>query len=395
MKNIKNKKTIFRACLAIILLLGIVGVLAILKNNSWEENYSVKNSQPFGLEIFDRELNNILKDKKITRLNNYNYFENSYHDSIPSKTIIYLDTKFYNDEFDEILEILQKNEVFIIKNIPFDFYDKDLFSYKTITLKPKLSKPLEIEFTNPNLQEFNTPFIYHTKYEDVELKKYKPEILSTIRDKAVFKRYKIKNNYLYFCYTPQVFSNHYLKNNSLAYPSAVLSYIKNKEVVVFNEGYPYQNDPNNFNEQENRSILYFILGNKYLKIALYLFLFGAIAFTLFKIKRVQRTIPILPENKNRSLEFIQTISNLYFNNGNNLGILKKMNQQFLSRVEKKYHLKTTVLDDNFSLLLAKYSNQDVEFVKQVISKIKYYDATHFNPKKEEVNNHYINLKKIS
>lgn len=392
MKKIKKKYYAITASI-IVLIIIVVAVFALKKDN-WEESYATDDSNPFGLEIFDQELNLILKNKKITKLNSYDYFVNSIYDTLPSKTLLYLNTEFYYDDFEEILESLKNHEVFIISTQPFNFIEDTLFTSKKINHIPNLKQKDSLIFKNPDLKPFNTSFIYKFSYEKINLNGYQSETLSTLNNNETFKRIKINNNYLYICYTPQVFSNHYLKNNSLAYPSAVLSYIKYDEVIVYNNSYKSTNEQVDY-EQEDTSILYFILNNKKLKIALYLFLFGSICFTLFKTKRVQRVIPLLPKNKNRSLEFIKTIANLYYNTGNNLGIIHKMNQQFLYRIEKKYHLKTNVLDEHFIIMLTKYSNQDKEFVTQVINKLKYYNATHFNPTQQEVSQHYINLKKIS
>ena len=63
---------------------------------------------------------------------------------------------------------------------------------------------------------------------------------------------------------------------------------------------------------DNKGPLTYILKQPPLAWAWYLLLLMGLLFLIFKAKRKQRVIPVLKENTNNSLAFINTIGNLYF-----------------------------------------------------------------------------------
>ena len=58
----------------------------------------------------------------------------------------------------------------------------------------------------------------------------------------------------------------------------------------------------------------YIFSQRSLRLSWYLFLGLSFLYVLFGARRRQRIVPVLPTNQNTSLEFIQTISRLYFSN---------------------------------------------------------------------------------
>lgn len=376
-----------------LLLALLVLLLFFDKKTNWYDSFNAKKDAPFDLSIFTEEIENLLPNKTINYYNTSEYLD-TYQDSDTLQTLLFIgsDITIFNVDWEKLENsIKQGNDVFIIsRNITIygDFYDK------IIDVIPDINQPLPLTFTDAKLKNYQSSFIYETDFKEITVKNGKQEILGHLDQTPIFLRYKIGKGYLYMHYLPHVYSNHYLLNNSLAYPSAVLSYIKNEKVNYLNHYFPYKNNRSSNEIQNNKSILYFFLQDKHLRMALYLFIFGGLCFVLFKIKRTQRVIPIVPENKNRSLEFVQTLSNLYFNQKDNKEIVYKLNHQFLAKIEQKYHLKTTSLDTNFIKALSKYTNLDEQFIAQTINQIKIHNSTNINISKNDLTTHYLNLKKI-
>ena len=71
------------------------------------------------------------------------------------------------------------------------------------------------------------------------------------------------------------------------------------------------------------SPLRFILSQPALKWAWYLLLAGVLIFIIFNLRRTQRPIPILPKNLNTSVEFVKTIGNLYYQEGDIRNLIDK------------------------------------------------------------------------
>ena len=64
--------------------------------------------------------------------------------------------------------------------------------------------------------------------------------------------------------------------------------------------------------QEAQTPLRVILQYPALKWALYLLLAGALCYVLFRARREQRPIPVIHPPENKMLEFIATVSSLYY-----------------------------------------------------------------------------------
>jgi hypothetical protein len=80
---------------------------------------------------------------------------------------------------------------------------------------------------------------------------------------------------------------------------------------------------------------------------------------LFRTRRRQRIIPVLPPNENSSYEFISTIANLHFRERNYRGLCQQGMRLFLARVRERYGL-VAVLDATQSRL-----KQEVDFVQRL------------------------------
>ena len=72
--------------------------------------------------------------------------------------------------------------------------------------------------------------------------------------------------------------------------------------------------------------------------AWYLLLGLAGAYLVFRAKRRQRIIPVLPKNENSSYEFISTIANLHFREKNYQNLCVQNMRLFLAQVRERYGL---------------------------------------------------------
>ncbi len=110
-----------------------------------------------------------------------------------------------------------------------------------------------------------------------------------------------------------------------------------------------------------------------LKLALYLVLAGALLYVLFRIKREQRAVPVILPPKNRMLEFVSTVSLLYYKKKEHVSVAVKRIDFFLDRVRTRYLLPTDCLDDRFAGQLAERSGvakDRVETLVRLIIKLK-------------------------
>lgn len=144
----------------------------------------------------------------------------------------------------------------------------------------------------------------------------------------------IRTNYgmggFYLSVTPKIFTNYnMLYRNNAQYIADALSYMPPNPVCW--QAYYHTGSLN------EGSLLRVILQHTALRWALYTFLLGAFAFVIFKGKRTQRIIPIIKPLGNATLEFIQTVSRLYYNKREHQNIALKRILYFEESLRQRYY----------------------------------------------------------
>ena len=68
---------------------------------------------------------------------------------------------------------------------------------------------------------------------------------------------------------------------------------------------------------------------------------------IFASKSRKRITPVLPPKTNATLEFIETMSHLYYNESDHKDIGLKRESYFLADIRERYRIETEVLDSHF------------------------------------------------
>lgn len=181
-------------------------------------------------------------------------------------------------------------------------------------------------------------------------------------DYPVTIRLKIGTGNLILNSTPLIFSNIYLlSSHNHQFISKTLSYLP-KENVTWTEYY-------HLGRMEASSPLRFILTNEPLRWAYYITLISLLMFMIFEMKRRQRIIPIIKPLGNTTLEFVNTIGNLYYQRSDHKNIAEKKINFFMDQLRSKYWLNTTHLDEIFITTMAKKLGRAEEDVRKLINVI--------------------------
>ena len=118
------------------------------------------------------------------------------------------------------------------------------------------------------------------------------------------------------------------------------------------------------------SPIQFILENKSLKRAYYLLLAAALLFVIFRGKRKQKIIPTIAENKNTSLEYINTLGRLYEYQNQPRKLVTHMANIFHHDIKKKYFIDRN--DPEFNKKLAaksKIPQADIDVIMRTFETI--------------------------
>lgn len=103
--------------------------------------------------------------------------------------------------------------------------------------------------------------------------------------------------------------------------------------------------------------------------AFYLLLVGGVLYALFCMKREQRPVPEIVPYENKMLDFVASVSSLYYKQKDHSRIAEKRIDFFLERVRFHYKIRTDELDAYFIELLAGYSGKSREQVKGLVDMI--------------------------
>lgn len=208
-----------------------------------------------------------------------------------------------------------------------------------------------IHFVNPT---FDTTRLFNFRRDNIHnyfhrFDTTRTSVIAVNEDgKPVALRVKWGKGNLILNSTPLAFTNIYLLSDpNHEFLSSLLSYMPNDN-LEWTEYYQ-------LGRMESASPMRFVLTNDPLRWAYYLALFSLLMFMVFEMKRRQRIIPILKPLANTTLEFVSTIGNLYYQNGEHKNIAEKKINFFLEHIRARFWISTTKMDEEFIRVLNRKS----------------------------------------
>jgi len=190
-------------------------------------------------------------------------------------------------------------------------------------------------------------------------------------NRIIFIKIKYGQGYIYLHSMPVAFSNvELLKLHKYDFAFACLSYLPKSDNIIWDE-YLKQGRMGQYSSfrvvWDHPALLY----------AYYIALLGALLFILFRAKRTQRIIPVAEPPKNSSVEFMDTISNLYYKKQAYLSIVRKRHNYLLEIIRSHYFMQTENIDEAFKETLSMKSGVKKEVIDDIFG---IYDSInpHYN-----------------
>lgn len=226
--------------------------------------------------------------------------------------------------------------------------------------------------------------------------------LSTVNDELNYAKFRVGNGYVFLHTNPIMFTNYFLANDTgFAHAQHVFSEM-NTGRILYDVAARYEKDDYESFARQSDSPLTYILKQKSLRMAWYFLLAAVILFFLFKAKREQRIIPVLEQKRNTSLNFVETISGLYFKFNDHKKMARIKMNLFNAFLRTKLGISTKTIDEDMIVHIsnkAKVPLQDTrnifEFNEKYIQSNSGLDAAEliqFNTYIETFY-HYYNAKK--
>jgi hypothetical protein len=350
--------------LIFIIVMAVLALLELSKSEvtDWRKNFDVTEKSPFGLYIFSQEANHLLNGKvKRTDLSPYDFYKTQ---KLKPHNILIIESKPDSESWNKILEnVANGSDAMIIGG----------------SLSEAIADSLSLATKTVTYEDSNVLFLTDTKFKNdsLNIDKFasgtgfyligkKGEILGSKEgeeEMANFIKVNHGKGHLYLHLEPLILTNYYLlKPGNEKYVQDVFSYLPDRETIWFSG--------DNKNVAESRSPLRFILANPGLRYAWWLLLGGLLLFIIFNAKRKQRIVPIIEPKKNKSVEFVKSIGNLYLQEGNFHDMMAKKAQYFLHRVRLDLLIDTKDLDDKFIHLLHLKTGKSVEKITEAVDLIK-------------------------
>ncbi len=346
----------------IVAVLFLVFKLFTPEPTNWEQSYSKNDKTPYGSYILYEQLNHLFPGKNIESTN-LPFYNISIQRKIEDKNIIIICNYFNPDELDTrvLLELLDNGNDVLIASASFGNKLSDSLKIQTYYSYFNDLDTNEFNFVNPELKrEVN----YRFSQGNYEHYFYMFDTTNALvlgingQGHPNFIKMKIGSGTLFLHTIPNVFTNYNLLKSERDYIYKSLSYLKVRDVIwdeYYKEVNKYQSTP-----------IRYILSQPSLKWGYFTFLFAMILFVIFKGKREQRIIPVIKPLTNTTLEFIQTVGNVYLKQSNHKNIAKKKIIYFLDHIRNKYGIRTNELNNDVIKQLSEKSNYD----ERELNKIK-------------------------
>lgn len=185
---------------------------------------------------------------------------------------------------------------------------------------------------------------------------------------ANFIQYKYGKGSLMILPNPQLLTNYsLLREDGADYAAKVFSYLPKAETLLWDEHFTRKNG-------NDGSILRVLFKYEQLRWAYYIALLSLIVFVLYEIKRRQRIIPIIERPKNSSVEFVNVVGRVYYQQRNNRDIAEKKITYLLEYIRNKYRLKTIDLNQEFRAALINKSGANADLIDDILAQIQYLKA---------------------
>ncbi|HQF42112.1 MAG TPA: hypothetical protein PK073_04290 [Ignavibacteriaceae bacterium] len=356
MKSIK-----FILPVVIISLIYLLFKLFTPEPTDWNPSYSKNDKIPYGSYILYEELNQLFPGKNI-ETTNLPFYNISKQRKIEDKNIIIICYKFNPDELDAkvLLELLNSgNDVFIAATSVGNVFSDSLNIQTSFSIYFN-SDSTEVNFVNPALARKTDYFFSNGKYDIYfsEIDTNNTIVLGiNENDNPNFIKMKIGKGNLFLHSIPNIFTNYNLLKSNRDYIFKSLSYLKIRD-VIWDE---YYKEVNKYRSTPIR----YILSQTSLRWGYFTFLFGIILFVIFRGKRDQRIIPVIKPLTNTTLEFIQTIGNVYLKQSNHKNIAKKRVVYFLDHIRNKYGIRANELNNDLIKQIAEKTNYDEKELNRI------------------------------
>jgi len=332
---------------------------------NWQPTLNYNDKIPFGTYVSYHQLQDIFPGAQVTNTSQSIYSLLSKQLPSGNYIIVSKEVKIDKVDLDQLKKYIKSGNTVFITAFSWAGIFKD--SLKLQTEEEEKDKTQQ-NFTNSKLKQPKN----YTFDKDVSNQYFSSfdtakamVITKNNNGNATCISYHYGKGSMILCANPELFSNYnLLKPQGAEFVERMLSYLPAKKNIYWDE---YQNHDIDIDNSPMRVFL----NNPPLQYAYYLSLFALLIFIIFEAKRRQRIIPVIEPLKNTTVDFVNVVGRVYYENHDNANIALKKIVYLLGYLREKYRLKTDTLDTDFTNNLANKTGIEPEFATQLVNQLNY------------------------
>jgi hypothetical protein len=395
-----SSKIVLFVSLGLAVLLVLAVFIYSFQNNSrhdWTESYEQTSTEPYGtsllaavfknhfgkgnLLINKEPLTKALAAPSLSKIKNYIFIGSS----------IYLS----EDEADTLLSFVAKgnNAFMALESIPEDLESalklQDCSSTQS-KIHYQFDSVCHMRLAHPNLDSV-TPvairYAYRNKPSSFQWSYFKfASTCDTIphyaslgyadSNRLNFIRVPHGKGFFFFHLNPLAFTNYELIHEPcLAYTEKVFSHLGEGKTCWDESNRVPGSARRNGKDPAQKGPLSYLLSQTPIRWAWYTLLLLVLSYFLFRAARRQRIIPVILPNENTSLEFVQTVGSLYYQQNDHQKLVLQKMKLFLQFIRSRYYLQTNVLNESLIQKIAVKSQIPVADIEKIVKQFNAYQNT--------------------
>lgn len=336
----------------------------------WNASYRHTDAMPFGMELFDSVMATSLP-------NGYRYAKMPVDEACRadstgrvSLAYIYSSAYFSDEEEKQLLAFAARgnNLLLVANNYPEDTYDEESntslakslgfssirfgdFDFSEFKDSLQGAAKDSITWTHGDGQVFHmTPQLLSAGLVNKDIRNQKMATVEAIfEDVDDYSSGKIsvpvllQRNYgkgkIVIATNTLLFTNYGVLHPEIsAYVGRVMALVADKPMVRFSDTYSMRQGEM---DGQSPSPLSFLLKNKPTRWALFMALAAIVLFFIFRARRRQRVIPVMPLPENKSVEFARVLGTIYYRRGDHRDLLNKKYLHFAYEVRRRLFVDVT------------------------------------------------------
>ncbi|WP_281540723.1 DUF4350 domain-containing protein [Maribacter aestuarii] len=370
-----------KAAIYIVIALITVGALMLLQYNkpkeiNWYESYVSTHKIPYGTYVFNQIIPKLFGDKaQQVNIPPFEYLQKN--KGLEGTYFFVNNTIIFNKaELESLLEWTSQGNTLFIASKTFEEQLLDTLNLDLGSIYGgfEVGQSQNHNLLNPNLVHADSVIFNKATYTPYfnKIDTLKTVVLGKVVTELSNKEEIDKSNIniitqpfgkgkVILSTFPEAFTNYFiLKDSNKDYTTGILSYLDDSKNIYIDNHYKS-------GKSFYTSPMYLFLNTKELKWAYYTALIGVLIYIVFEGKRKQRAVPVVVPLQNQTLAFTRTISDMYFEKGDQKSIVEHKINYFLDGLRSEFYLGNIVKEDDFYTHLAARSGQSFESVKSLFN----------------------------